>query len=697
MLSSLIIFLTFMRLIYSETCINSFSCNLDENSNFCAIKKRTDSESIFEINLKKCSTMPCNIYEILLGDFEKQALCYTSSLNNTYKNPSYPGGVCNFNLSCLSGICKDGICVDSNIGETCYHHENCPLNSACIDGICKAYLQKNEHCNDSYQCEYDSYCNKQTKTCMELFRYKDGENITNFVNPREKIENLCINGGYIYEHKNNKSYIFCESLTNVNYNCNDECTYIRNNKELYVSESKCLCGFNKYRSKHCVLGNGEPAFKEFLEMKKKFIKNNELTKNCHTLERNSDDICFQLLNTNLSVTFRNYVKEYNNKKILALQYHRLQESDPCVKEVVFNYDTSPTFSIEQQCPKFSCDSKKENCLLGINPLQEKGNNISVILNPYSCSEKEYCTIPEENKIINTSLIMSKEKVEGQCKIYQGKKGIKRYPGESCNINSDCRVVNSTCKNGKCTGVGEGGTCERTEQCVVGLFCDKEEKKCVAQKEEGEKCKEGWDCKNYLGCFKFRCIKFGTLKKGIKITNETAYFPGNDIRNYLCETGELNEDNGVPGNYCVSYNYDSKWLNETKKKDDKNGYITCNFGEECVYNSGRNKITKYCGCGYNSNGQGYCPLPSAKNIKAWKERIQFIGDSANNNCHTLSRFDCYENNNYDFYVKERTHESKTTEAHLFYNSIDCSFKMFVHQKNLEINIYILLLFTIVLLF
>ena len=46
-------------------------------------------------------------------DFEKQALCYTSSLNNTYKNHSYPGGVCNFNLSCLSGICKDGICVDS--------------------------------------------------------------------------------------------------------------------------------------------------------------------------------------------------------------------------------------------------------------------------------------------------------------------------------------------------------------------------------------------------------------------------------------------------------------------------------------------------------------------------------------------------------------------------------------------------------
>ena len=50
-------------------------------------------------------------------------------------------------------------------------------------------------------------------------------------------------------------------------------------------------------------------------------------------------------------------------------------------------------------------------------LQVKIKKYFVILNPLSCSEKEYCTFPEENKIINTSIIMSKEKVEGQWKIY----------------------------------------------------------------------------------------------------------------------------------------------------------------------------------------------------------------------------------------------------------------------------------------
>ena len=108
------------------------------------------------------------------------------------------------------------------------------------------------------------------------------------------------------------------------------------------------------------------------------------------------------------------------------------------------------------------------------------------------------------------------------------------------------------------------------------------------------------------------------------------------------------------------------------------------------------MTKYCECGYNSKGIGYCPLPSSRNLGAWKDRIKFIGDSANNHCHTLSRFNCYENNNYDFYVKERIYESKTTEAHLFYNSIDCAFKMFVKQNNIKIN-YILVIFLIAILF
>ena len=689
-----IIFISFINIIITEICNFSFSCDLNEDDKYCAMKKRTDSNSIFEINVKKCSSMPCNIYDTLLGDTEKITFCQDSSTNTSYKNPSYPGGVCNSTLDCLNGICVNSTCENS-IENECLSHENCPLNTACINSKCQPYLKIDEKCSDSYQCEYDAYCNKKNQKCTPLFSVSDGVDITEETLPGERIENICQNGEYITEKDDNDViHRYCETLKNVEYNCNDVCTYTKHNGEKYISEEKCLCGYNKYRSKFCVLGNGEDIFQNFLEIKKNFMKNPDFTKFCHTLERDSDDICFELLNTDMSVTFRNFVKEFNNKKILALQYHRLQESEPCIKEVLFNYDTSPVFSLNQTCPKFSCDLKKDNCFYGNNPLQENGENITIILNPNSCNENEFCSLPDQNKLIDTPLIMENEYLEGQCKIYQGRKGIKRYPGEDCNINSDCIVENSICKNGKCTGIGYNKTCNETKQCIAGYFCDKNNKVCTLQKKEGQPCKEAWDCNNYLGCFKGRCIKFGSLKKGIKITQEFAPFPGEDRRNYLCYTGELNEGDGTTGDFCVENDYDINWLNNVKKegrKIEENKYIKCNYGEECVYNNGKNKIIKKCECGYNSEGQGYCPIPSSRNLENWKERIKFIGESSNNKCHSLSRFNCYLQNDYNSYAQQREHEYKTTEAHLFIKSVDCAYKMFVDQKNIKLNYYLIPLF------
>ena len=692
MIINLILFLSIIKIIILEICNYSFSCDLKEEDNYCAVKKKTDSNNIFEIKVKKCSLMPCNIHDTLIGEIEKNTTCQVPSHNNKYKNPSYPGGVCSENYDCLSGICGNtNSCIALSKGEKCNNHENCPINTACINGKCDSYRTLNQTCEDSYQCEYDLFCNEQSHTCDELFQYKDGEEITGF-SSKERLENVCKSGGYIIT---NDSRIRCETLKNRDIICNDICYYTLSSGSRYQSEEKCLCGYNKYRTKYCVLGNGEDLFIDYLNMKKEFIKNKQLTKKCHTLERDFDDICLELINTNTTVAFRNYIKDYNNKKIMALEYPRLQESEPCIKEVLFNYELNPIFSLNQQCPKFFCDSQKQNCLYAYNPLQEDGNNISIILNPYACSEKEFCSLPEENKLINTTLIMNKVLMEGQCKIYQGKNGEKRYPGESCNINSDCHIENSTCVEGRCTGIKSGDYCNETKECLAGYFCSKEESKCVRQKNEGEKCSEGWDCKNFLGCFRGRCIKFGTLKKGIKITNITAYFPENDLRNYLCYTGELNEENGKSGDFCVENDYDKTWLNDTKKSPDKNGYIECNYGEKCVYNNGRNKFSKYCECGYNSKGQGYCPLPSARNVGAWKERIKFIAESANNNCHTLSRLNCYENNNYEYFVMKRIHESKTLEAHLFYKSIDCAFKIFARQYNLKSNFYFIAIILILL--
>ena len=691
MKSNILLILYSIKLIISEICNYSISCDLNENNNYCATKKRTESNSVFEVRVKQCHSMSCNIYDTLLGELEKNTSCQRPPENSIYNYPSYPGGVCNSDINCLNGICINGtnndtkyICQDSLKGENCSSHNNCPLNTACINGKCQQYLDDDEKCNDSYQCQFDSFCNRHNgvKTCEKLFKKKNGEDISDYLDEEERFENLCEDGGYIIEEKNGKITKTCEKLNNIDYDCNDICTYKKSDGSIYKSEDKCLCGYNKYRTKHCVLGNGEENYIEYLKLKKQFMSNKTLTKFCHTLERDVDEICLELINTDSSVSFRNYVKNYNNKKILALQHHRLQGSESCIKEVLFNYDSSPTFSLNQTCPTFSCNNKNENCLIGFNPLQENGQNITISMNPFSCTENEYCSLPHENEIINPSLIMERKELEGQCRIYQGKKGIKRYPGEECDINSDCILKNSTCVNGLCTGVGPNENCNETKQCIAGYYCNKESNTCTPQKKEGEKCSEGWDCTNYCGCFKGRCIKFGTLKKGIKITKEMAPFPGDDKRNFLCLTTELNLADGLEGNFCVLNDYDPSWNKTSNLEEGK--YIKCNFGEKCYYSNGRSKFSKDCECGYNNEGQGYCPVPSARNLEAWTERAKFIANSANNKCHSLSRFDCYKKNSYQFYLEQRYHESKTLKAHLFYKSVDCAIKMLGEQTYLKLN-------------
>ena len=184
MKSNILLILYSIKLIISEICNYSISCDLNENNNYCATKKRTESNSVFEVRVKQCHSMSCNIYDTLLGELEKNTSCQRPPENNTYNYPSYPGGVCNSDINCLNGICiKNGtnndtksICQDSLKGENCSSHSNCPLNTACINGKCQQYLEDDEKCNDSYQCQFDSFCNRHNgvKTCEKLFKKKWG-------------------------------------------------------------------------------------------------------------------------------------------------------------------------------------------------------------------------------------------------------------------------------------------------------------------------------------------------------------------------------------------------------------------------------------------------------------------------------------------------------------------------------------------
>lgn len=670
-------------LIKTESCNYSFSCHNEMNENICLKKSRTESSNIYDIFINPCLNASCDVYDALISETEKTIYC--KEYKYTYKRPSYLNGSCYDNSQCLMGICKNYLCTNYK-DLTCISHENCPLNTFCYQGKCKNYLEDNDdYCTESYQCKFNSFCDKTKNICRKLFIIEDGEEITGIVEENENMGEICKSGGYIKVKKENKIKYYCETLYNENISCRNTCSYKRKlNNETIILEDKCLCGFNQYRLKNCVLGNGQKEFIDYLNIRKQFLFNDDYTKKCHTLERDSNNICNELINTNSSVELRKFIQNYTNLKIEALEYHRIKDSDNCVKEVVFGYSNKPIIPIKQNCPRFTCDNSINECIYGINPFNENGDNITIQLNKDICKSNEYCSI---NKDFISSKgvmkIMENKNIYGECSIYAYWSGI-RYPGESCYIDSDCFGI-SRCQNGICTGANNGENCTNTYECKVGHYCNKQTKKCTAQKKEGEQCVEGWDCLNYLGCYRGRCIKFGILKPGVMNNDIYSPFPGDERRYYLCNTGELDGDDSTTGNYCVKTKYSDEWIKSNKKVADSNGFIKCEYQEKCIYDNGRRTIVKDCGCGYNAEGQGYCPLPSSLRMDEWNNRIKNIANSANNNCHTLSRFNCYLQNKIKDFFRQKDNDKNTINAHLFYNSISCAENMFALQRYLNINI------------
>ena len=83
----------------------------------------------------------------------------------------------------------------------------------------------------------------------------------------------------------------------------------------------------------------------------------------------------------------------------------------------------------------------------------------------------------------------------------------------------------------------------------------------------------------------------------------------EIQKRFCKSGEVYDS------FCVSYN-------DVEKKTDDDKYKKCNFGEKCIYNViglNYNKIYEInCPCGYNSEGQGYCPHYHEYSKDDWDE-------------------------------------------------------------------------------
>lgn len=308
----------------------------------------------------------------------------------------------------------------------------------------------------------------------------------------------------------------------------------------------------------------------------------------------------------------------------------------------------------QSCAIFECQPEQDKCAVS----KIAGDKISVTLSDI-CDKNYYCDIggnPYE-------ILYEGEEVEGTCKpIKIGKE--ERYPGEDCVESSNCKSTSnfsSECVEGKCTGKKDDQLCSSSEECLKGLFCDKNTKRCKAQKVEWDTCTSSFECQNNLLCYNGICknVLF-SVKIGENITD---LGDGVDPK-YYCEYGmALN-------NTCVAFGFDTPEFNKQR-------YIPCNYGDACFYNYYPLKYGSFelpCQCGYNEEGKGYCPIPHSANDEAWRKLMIIQRFKIDNDCHSLNRFNCYIWD-YNFHNLEQYAIDELNEGNVYYKSVDCAKKVF----------------------
>jgi len=245
------------------------------------------------------------------------------------------------------------------------------------------------------------------------------------------------------------------------------------------------------------------------------------------------------------------------------------------------------------------------------------------------------------------------------------------PGEDCDDNHKCLDQNnpdwnSTCTNGKCSGIAFNEKCNSTSQCLSGNFCNSTSV-CSTQLKENDVCSSSFDCQNHLGCFEKKCTALGKKAVGqdLNVTtgvyNETTY-PDFAIE-YFCEMGSVDK------NYkCSQTNYTGPQADA--KVIDKDGFVKCDWKTDCHYSDGASTFTQECGCGYNTAGQGYCPIATYYNAKKYKDAVSHKVNVLKNTCHSKTRFECYKNDA-KLQGMARWGEQQTSNAHLYHGAVDCA--------------------------
>lgn len=181
------------------------------------------------------------------------------------------------------------------------------------------------------------------------------------------------------------------------------------------------------------------------------------------------------------------------------------------------------------------------------------------------------------------------------------------------------------------------------------------------------------------------MEYGKLADGAEINTALLDDSFGNHYNYLCESFQYDKDQKK----CFSLTYNNETMNPNA-----DGFVMCNrtsAQNECSYTNTFNKTqTMSCQCGYNADGNSYCPLDYQHAQANEKISAQFVA-SLSGQCHTLNRYNCDVNSNgYQNFVKA---QRNAENAHLFYKSVSCAkdvlSRSFINFSVISMMIYALL--------
>ena len=586
----------------------------------------------------------------------QDAKCVPSKQNDFKRLPSLP---CENNNDCLSDNCVNNKCKGKAFKESCISTTECEYGYTCRKDSDNTYkclepITTGNKCEKDTDCIHNCGC--LNNLCTEYFSKDNTEKGSEFGND---ILSFCKSGYSDFLG-------FCQNLTLLNETkeCSSEnkCKYKNTlTEEIIEKEENCLCGYNTEGNKYCLLGSGNLNYTKYISKLKEYYLNNI---NCHLSER-TDEGCQKDLLSNDSYIIRK-IHELINAKYWAKSNNKLMNAPICAYKVelpdfdgtIERDDDIPPLPGEGSCAIYSCPNSESNNDYCAVSNYKSVFNIKVSLYDI-CSENVFCKIGGEPN----EIFYNKTNINSKCFSVELNK---RYPGEKCEIDSECvyPLGNPSsqfhkCDEGRCTGMDEDGICEDNTWCLAGYYCDKFSGKCKEQKAQKEKCTETKECENNLICLNNECKEdLYSISDGGKVPE----YEDIEIQKRFCHSGE------VINNTCVSYND-----LEDKLDDDK--YRSCTYGSNCRYKviglDNQKEISIKCPCGYNEVGIGYCPHFHDYFESDRKELEEVMIKNYDNECHTENRYNCYEQ---DKEEREKELKNKIFNGHLFYNAVPCAKKV-----------------------